>query len=151
MKGRLLTLIATGILGLTIITTVHAERAQPKNIAKPIGHPSSIPGVLAINASEVVKLADYDEEMVIFDARSTAERKKGNIRWSEGFQPKQLTAQRLADTLASKSTVVVFYGNQNSRAAAQGAKIAASKGYKSVYWLKGGWSEWSKSGLRLDM
>jgi rhodanese-related sulfurtransferase len=149
MAIRLVSLLATATLSLAFLSLVHAEPEEEP--VKPIGLPSNIPGVLAIKAAEVVKLADYDEEMVIFDVRSATERKKGKISWSESFQSKQMTAQHLADSLASKDTVVVFYGNKNSTLAAKGAKFAVSNGYKSVYWFTGGWSEWTKSGLRLDM
>jgi len=152
MKIRLFSLLAASMLSLTLITTVQAERAQTdEKRIKPIGIPSRIAGVLAIKASDVIKLADADEEIVIFDTRNATERKKGKIRWSEGLEHKQLTTQHLGKTLASKDTVVVFYGAKNSSVAANGAKFAASKGYKSVYWFSGGWSEWAKSGLRLDM
>lgn len=149
MTIRLLSIFATAILSLVFLSPTHAESEEATG--KPIGLPSSIPGVLAIKAAEVVKLADYDEEMVIFDVRSATSRKKGKISWSESFQKKQMTAEHLADTLASKDTVVIFYGNKNSKFAAKGAKFAVSNGYTNVYLFTGGWSEWTKSGLRLDM
>ena len=149
---RLGILLGIGLLGLIFASPANAaEVANQNDVITPIGKPSSIPGVLAVKPDEVVKLADSDEEMVIFDARSEAQRGKGKIHWSEGFEPKQLTTNQLADKVASKSTVVLFYGDKNDRIAAAGAKIAVSKGYKKVYWLQGGWSEWQKSGLRLDM
>ncbi len=152
MKIRLVSLIATSVLSLALLTTAQAEQADSKvTRAIPIGTPSKIPGVLVINAPEVIKLADSDEEIVIFDSRSAVERKQGKIAWSESFNPKQLSAKRLADSIASTDTVVVFYGDKNCPDAAKGAGLAVSKGYKSVYWFRGGYAEWTKSGLRMDM
>lgn len=153
MKVRLGTLLATGILGLIVTSTLNATGVANQNSAAHsyIGKPSNIPGVLAVKSAEVIELANYDEEMVIFDARSEAQRNKGKIRWSERFELEQLTAKHLENTVASKTTVVLFYGDKKDRKAAMGAKVAVSKGYNKVYWLQGGWSEWQQSGLRLDM
>ena len=145
MKIRFVSLMAACMLNLAFLSTVHAEQTRS------IGIPSKIPGVLMANASDVIKLADFDEEMVIFDTRTATERKRGKISWSEGLQQTQLTKQHFGKALASKETVVLFYGNKNCPIAAKGAKFAAAKGYKNVYWLAGGWSAWAKSGLRLDM
>ncbi len=153
MNVRLGTLLTTGLLGLVLTSTLNAAGvANQVGIAhSAIGKPSNIPGVLAVKSAEVIKLADYDEEMVIFDARSEAQINKGKIRWSERFELKQLTAKYLENTVASKSTVILFYGDKKGGKAAMAAKVAVSKGYKKVYWLQGGWSEWQQSGLRLDM
>ncbi len=130
---------------LLILPLLHTANA---NEANKIGKPSPIPGVFIVSAEEVLQLADYDEEMVVFDVRPQTARKQGKIRWSERF--KNTTAKRLAEIIAAKDTVVVFYGDNNSARAARGAKLVAGKGYKNVYWLKGGWQEWRKKGLKMD-
>ena len=152
MNVRLGSLLGTGLLGLILISTpIAAEVANQDDVIVPIGKPSSIPGVLAVQPAEVIKLANTDEDMVIFDARSEAQRNKGKLPWSEGFELKQLAANQLANKIASKTTVVLFYGDKNDRHAAMGAKMAVSNGYTKVYWLQDGWSAWQQSGLRLDM
>ena len=152
MNVRLGALLGTGLLGLILISTPHAAQvANSDDVIVPIGKPSSIPGVLAVQPAEVIRLANTDEEMVIFDTRNEAQRNKGKLPWSEGFELTQLAAKQLADKVASKSTVVLFYGDANDPNAAKGAKLAVSKGYNKVYWLQGGWSAWQQSGLRLDM
>ncbi|MBI1422120.1 MAG: hypothetical protein GC149_01555 [Gammaproteobacteria bacterium] len=151
MNVRLGALLGTGLLALLLTSTLHAAQAANQNDAvEPIGKPSSIPGVLAVQPAEVIQLANLDEDMVIFDARSEAQRSKGKLAWSEGFELKQLAATQLASKVASKSTVVLFYGDENDPNAALGAKTAVAKGYTSVYWLQGGWPAWQQSGLRLD-
>ena len=106
--------------------------------------------VRTANAEQILTLSDEDEEMVVLDTRSTADYKKGHIRWSENVTPKQFSAAFFKNKVPSKNTVVVFYGNKNSRSAALGAQLAAKAGYTDVYWLKGGWQEWQAKGLRLD-
>ena len=151
MNVRLGVLFGTGLLALLLSSTsLAAQDANQNDVIVPIGKPSSIPGVLAVQPAEVIKLANLDEDMVIFDARSEAQRNKGKLPWSEGFELKQLAANQLASKVASKSTVVLFYGDANDPNAAMGAKMAVSKGYTSVYWLQGGWPAWQQSGLRLD-
>lgn len=138
-------------LGFISLTTMSAQAVEkPPVSAKPIGIASGIHGVKIITAEEVLTLADYDEEMVVFDARGSKQRAIGHIRWSEEFRVKTLSPAMLADSVAGPSTVIVFYGNKNSPAAIQGAKIAVKGGYTNVYWFKGGWEEWQSKGLKMD-
>ncbi len=102
------------------------------------------------SAEKVIQLSDEDEEMVVLDARGAKDRRTGHIRWSQGITSKQLNGAFLENVVASKNTVVVFYGDRDSKLAATGAKIAIQAGYTDVYWLKGGWQEWQSKGLRLD-
>ena len=106
--------------------------------------------VRTATTAQVLELSDEDEEMVLLDTRSAAEYKQGHIRWSEQVTPKQLTRAFFDSKVPSKNTVIVFYGNRNSRNAALGARLAAKAGYTDVYWFKGGWQEWQAKGLRLD-
>ena len=144
--------VAAAVLSLCLLSVANAEQGNSiKLVSSVIGQPSNISGVTEINGEEVIKLADYDEEMVIFDVRSEAKRKQGKIHYSEGFHLKRLTTRYLAEKVADKNTVIVFYGDKNSTSAAIGAKNTVAQGYKSVYWFKGGWTEWKRKGLKIDI
>lgn len=138
------------LLGSALATTMNflLISASYADINK-IGTASGITGVKQINAEEVIKLADYDEDMVTFDSRTTAQREQGSLTWSEVFTVKSLTPKLLSDKVSEISTIIIFYGEANSQVAAQGAKFAVEKGYKNVYWFKGGWDEWKQKKLSL--
>lgn len=108
-------------------------------------------GARIVKGEDVLKLADYDEELVILDVRSKASRKKGHITWSEKFSSKRGAFQQLNQKVTDKETTIVIYGNKNSSIAAKSAKKIMAQGYKNVYWFKGGWPEWKRKGLKIDL
>ena len=142
MRVFLMSSALAGIFNFGLISVTYADAGK-------IGTASGITGVKQINGEDVVKLADYDEDMVTFDSRSTAQRKQGSLSWSEAFNAKTLTSKLLADKVFEKTTIIVFYGEVNSQKAAQGATFAVKNGYKNVYWFKGGWNEWKQKKLSL--
>lgn len=142
MKVFLLSSALAGILNFTLISVTYADTDK-------IGTTSGITGVKQINGEDIIKLADNDEDMVTFDSRSAAQRKRGALNWSEPFNTKTLTPKLLSEKVAENTTTIVFYGEPNSQEAAQGAKFAVKSGYKNVYWFKGGWDEWKQKKLTL--
>lgn len=107
--------------------------------------------VRIVKSEEILKLADYDEELVIFDVRSKANRAKGKITWSESFVANKLALQQLSKKITDKETTIVIYGDKNSSVAAKSAEKIIAQGYKNVYWFKGGWAEWKRKGLKIDL
>ena len=142
MKVLLLSSTLAGILNFALISAAYAD-------TNTIGTASGITGVKQVNGEEIIKLADNDEDMVTFDSRSAAQRKKGSLTWSEPFNAKTLTPELLSEKVAENTTAIVFYGEPNSQDAAQGAKFAVKSGYENVYWFKGGWDEWKQKKLSL--
>lgn len=100
-------------------------------------------------AEQLLQLADADEDMVIFDTRSKADFNQARISWAISIKPAQLDAALLQKHVASKKTTLVFYGDADSKTAANAAVAASQAGYQNVYWLKGGWDEWQRKKLSL--
>lgn len=108
-------------------------------------------GAGVIKGEDILKLADYDEELVILDVRNNASRKKGNITWSESFSAKKSAFQQINKKITDKGTTIVVYGDKNSVTASTSARKLIAQGYKNVYWFKGGWPEWKAKKLRIDL
>lgn len=136
--------LLTLILGLL---TVKAALANP-----PFEMVSSQGGnhfAQVTSAEQLLQLADADEEMVIFDTRSSSQFQRGRIHWAVSLAGQPLTNQLLQKHVAAKTTTIVIYGEADSEAAAKAANFASSAGYRAVYWLKGGWDEWQQKKLSL--
>lgn len=152
MKIRLFSSTSVVIFSLCLFSAANAEQGKRIELASnTVAQAAKLSKVRIVQGEDVLKLADFDEDMVIFDVRSEKERKKGNIRWSESFRLTPVTTTLLHRKIADKKTVIIFYGNNNSSAAVKGAEKTIAQGFKNVYWFKGGWPEWKRKGLKMDM
>jgi len=150
MKVRLF--IAASVF-ISLFSVANAEQGNRIILASySFGKASAvIDGAHVVKGEDVLKLADYDEELVILDVRNKASRKKGHITWSEPFDLTRATLQQLSKNVDDKETTIVIYGNRNSAIAAKSVKKVIALGYKNVYWFKGGWPEWKDKRLKIDM
>ena len=150
MKVRLF--IAVSVL-IGLFSVANAEQGNRILLASTnFGKASVVKGgARVIVAEDVLKLADYDEELIIFDVRNKSSRKSGNITWSEGFSSDTAAFNQLNTNVTDKETTIIVYGYKNSLTAAKSAKKIIAQGYKNVYWFKGGWPEWKQKGLKMDM
>lgn len=137
-----------------------ADKAQYRRVAElGLFTPTSLPGVGRISAIEAQSLLTQGATLV--DTRTPGEFKAKRIRgavWAAyvekslkdvAFNPAQDDFQSL-DRLAGldKAKPVIFACNgAECWKSYKAAKVAASKGYKSVYWLRGGLPEWVEAGL----
>lgn len=121
--------------------------------------PTSLPGVSRITAGEAQALQTQGAMLV--DTRTEKEFKTKRIRGAVfaayvekslkdvAFNPAQDDFQAL-DKLpqVDKARPVIFACNgAECWKSYKAAKVAAAKGFKSVYWLRGGLPEWEASGL----
>ena len=144
--------LAKALLHTVIIVTALAGNlaiAERSAAIINIGKTSSYPGVYSITGEELIELMDYDEEASILDIRSPSKKKAGVIPFSDALKPSQLSKEFMAENLERKSTVIIIYGDNNSKTAAKAASKTAAMGYNNVFWLKGGWQEWVSKGLNL--
>jgi len=150
MKVRLF--IAVSVF-ISIFSVANAEQGTRILLASTnFGQASAVKGgARIVKAEDILKLADYDEELVILDVRNKASRQSGNITWSEEFASNSAAYKQLNKKVADKGTTIVIYGNKNSSIAAKSAKKLKAQGYHNVYWLKGGWAEWKTKGLKIDL
>lgn len=150
MKVRLF--IAVSVF-IGLFSVANAEQGNGILLASTnFGKASVVKGAARIvKAEDILKLADYDEELVILDVRNKASRKTGNITWSEEFRSSQAAFQQFNKKVSDKGTTIVIYGDKNSSIAAKSAQKMKAQGYTNVYWFKGGYAEWKRKGLRIDL
>lgn len=150
MKVRLFIVVSVLI---SLFSVANAEQGNRILLASTnFGKASVVKGgARVIKAADILKLADYDEELIIFDVRNKSSRKAGNITWSEAFSSNAAAFSQLNKNVTDKETTIVVYGHKNSLTAAKSAKKIIAQGYRNVYWFKGGWPEWKRKGLKIDM
>ena len=121
--------------------------------------PTSLPGVNRVTAREAQTLQAQGATLV--DTRTEKEFKAKRIRGAVlavyvekslkdvAFNPAQDDFNALDKlTKLDKAAPVIFACNgAECWKSYKAAKVAASKGFKSVYWLRGGLPEWDASGL----
>ena len=121
--------------------------------------PSSLPGVRRVTAKEALQL--QGQGAVIVDTRTEKEFKTKRIKgalWAAYVEKslKDVAFNATQDdfsaldklTQAGPGKAVIFACNgAECWKSYKAAKVAASKGYKTVYWLRGGLPEWDADGL----
>ena len=120
--------------------------------------PTSLPGVTRITAREAQTL--LAQGVTLVDARTEKEFKTKRIRGAVSapyverslkevaFNAAQDDFQALDKLSLDKTKPVIFACNGvECWLSYKAAKVATTKGFKSVYWLRGGLPEWDESGL----
>ena len=114
---------------------------------KPVA-PETLPGATAVNAEKTIELIMSVSNLQIIDSRKENEFQKGHIQGAVSLLDTAMTEDLLSMHVPDKNTPVLFYCNgvrclRSSRAATK----ALEWGYTTVYWFRGGWSEWVKKGM----
>ncbi|PKM42184.1 MAG: rhodanese-like domain-containing protein [Gammaproteobacteria bacterium HGW-Gammaproteobacteria-1] len=121
--------------------------AMPAAADKPLA-PDTVPGTLLVSAEQAVVTVQTTPQMVIIDSRLGEEYAKGHIPGAINLLDTDMTEAALSRIAPDRATPLLFYCNgerclRSSNAAAQ----AASWGYGTVYWFRGGWQEWLRQEL----
>ena len=144
-------------------TTERPEAAQYQRLAElGLFTPAQLPGVQRITAQEAQKL--QFSAAVVVDTRTEKEYQAQRIRGSVHAAYVEKSLKDVAfnatlddfkalDGLAQLTPVkaVIFACNgAECWKSYKAAKVARSKGFKNVYWLRGGVPEWAAAGLPTD-
>ena len=144
--------------GLPLVS-VRPEAMEYRRVAE-LGllSPTSLPGVTRITAREAQTLLAQGATLV--DARTEKEFKTKRIRGAVSatyverslkevaFNAAQDDFQALDKLSLDKTKPVIFACNGvECWLSYKAAKVATTKGFKSVYWLRGGLPEWDAAGL----
>lgn len=114
---------------------------------KPIA-PQAVAGTTLVTAEQVVGMIRSVPELVIVDARNHDEYAKGHIEGALSILDTDMTEQLLAKSVHSKESPVLFYCNgERCLRSTNAAQKAVKWGYRRIYWLRGGWQEWTNKGL----
>lgn len=143
--------------------TVRPEAVQYQRLAElGLFTPAQLPGVQRINAQEAQKL--QASGAVVVDTRTEKEFKAQHIRGSvhAAYVEKSLkdvafnaalddfkALDGLAQLTPAKAVIFACNGAECWKSY-KASKAASVKGFKSVYWLRGGVPEWSAAGLPTD-
>lgn len=121
--------------------------------------PSQLPGATVVTASEVVAL--QQKGVPIVDVRSVKEYQEKRIRGaiSIPYAEKSLkdvafdpaTDEWAGPQLLDKNKPAIFHCNgPECWKSYKAARVALTKGFKSVYWFRGGFPEWDEHGLAVE-
>jgi len=140
--------------------THHSNPANYKYVAS-LGNwtPSLLPGVTVVTASEVVALRD--KGVAIVDVRIGKEYHERHIRGAVliPYGEKSLKDVAFDPAMDEFSGVekldplqpVIFHCNgPECWKSYKAAKVAQAKGFKNVYWFRGGFPEWERNGLPVE-
>lgn len=114
---------------------------------KPVA-PEFIPGTKRVTAEEAVKLLLTEHALVVIDARRREEHAKGHIEGAVSLLDATMTEESLAAHVPTKNIPILFYCNGDRCVrSTRACQKAVSWGYNNVYWLRGGWKEWTEKGF----
>jgi len=107
--------------------------------------PETVPGATLVDAEQVIGMAQSVSALVVIDSRRVEEFLKGHIQGARNLLDTDMTVETLQAIVPQLDTPVVFYCNgprclRSSNASA----LAASWGYKNIYWFRGGWRAWTE-------
>jgi rhodanese-related sulfurtransferase len=140
-----------------------AYRSDPANYkyVSALGNwtPSQLPGATIVTASEVVALQQKGVRIV--DVRNAKEYQEKHIRGAISIPYAEKSLKDVAfdpamdewagPQLLDKSQAVVFHCNgAECWKSYKAARVALIKGFKSVYWFRGGFPEWDEHGLAVE-
>jgi rhodanese-related sulfurtransferase len=122
--------------------------------------PSQLPGATIVTASEVVAL--QQKGVPIVDVRSAKEYQEKHIRGAISIPYAEKSLKDVAFDPATdewagpqqldKSKAAIFHCNgPECWKSYKAARVAITKGFKSVYWFRGGYPEWDERGLAVEL
>ncbi len=136
-------LLAFSVFVCTTLFAINTSLADGKPFA-----PEKIEGVVVVTAEEAIEMILENTDMAIIDSRKKLEYVKGHIEGAVSLLNTNMTEQDLQYIVANKDTKILFYCN-GTRCLRSSDAIAKAKswGYYKLYWIRGGWNEWTEKRL----
>lgn len=134
----------------TLIVTLLAATASASLAAedKPVVSPENIPGTTKVSAEQVIDLVNSIADLIMIDARISADRKQGYIEGSVSLPDIDTTCETLAKVIPDKKRPALFYCNGiKCGRSVKSIKIAKQCGYTNLYWYRGGFEDWLEKGF----
>ncbi|MFV2030897.1 MAG: rhodanese-like domain-containing protein [Gammaproteobacteria bacterium] len=102
-----------------------------------------VDSAVGIDAENLIELYRSMQDVVLIDSRLSEDRVHGYIEMSQSLPVADTNCASLAKILDNKDQPVVFYDNGKvSSAGMVATSIAATCGYKRLFWFSGGFAEW---------
>ncbi|MEW6647783.1 MAG: rhodanese-like domain-containing protein [Pseudomonadota bacterium] len=116
--------------------------ALPALADKPLA-PETLPGITTVDAERAVLLIQATPQLVIIDARLGEEYAKGHIPGAVSLLDTEMSEAALSRIAPDRATPLLFYCNgERCLRSSNAAGHAATWGYRTIYWFRGGWQEW---------
>lgn len=132
---------------LIVIIVTMGFMADYSHAEEQIKSPEAIPGSTKIDAEGVIDLVNRINNLVMIDARISADRKQGYIEGSISLPDIQTDCASLAKVIPEKSSPVLFYCNGiKCGRSVKSVRVALQCGYNDIYWYRGGFEEWQEKG-----
>ena len=132
---------------LAIIVVTMGFMADYAYAEEQIKSPEAIPGSTKVDAEGVIDLVNRINNLVMIDARISADRKQGYIEGSISLPDIQTDCASLATIIPEKSSPVLFYCNGiKCGRSVKSVRVALQCGYNDIYWYRGGFEEWQEKG-----
>jgi rhodanese-related sulfurtransferase len=110
--------------------------------------PEQIEGVVILSAEAAIEMILDNPDMAIIDSRKKLEYVKGHIENAVSLLDTEMTQQNLKNIVTNKKNAILFYCNGVRCLRSSNAIIKAQDwGYNNIYWIRGGWKEWSEKRL----
>lgn len=110
--------------------------------------PTSIKGVVILTAEAAIEMILDHPGMAIIDSRKKLEYVKGHIEGAVSLLDTEMTEHNLKYIVTSKKNAILFYCNGVRCLRSSNAIVKAQDwGYNNIYWIRGGWKEWSEKRL----
>ena len=128
--------------GLTVFAAVTLSLGNPAvAVEAPVDNSSGV--AVTIDAENLIDLYQSVPGLQIVDTRLREDHVLGHIELSRNLPLGDTSCQSLSRIARNKDTAMVFYCNGNlGDFSAEAVSIAASCGYKRLFWLRGGFIEW---------
>ncbi len=143
------TFFNTRSLTLTVVFTSLSFFISSISLAgdKPFA-PEAIEGVVILSAEAAIEMILDNPDMAIIDSRKKLEYVKGHIENAVSLLDTEMTQQNLKNIVTNKKNAILFYCNGVRCLRSSNAIIKAQDwGYNNIYWIRGGWKEWSEKRL----
>ena len=158
VRGKLSQWLSTASSGTGLAPTGLRPDMQEYQKVAELGlfTPTSLPGVKRVSAKDVVEL--LGQGAVVVDTRTEKEYRAKRIRgavWAAygekslkdvAFNPEQDDFKAL-ETLDRSKALIFSCNGAECWKSYKAAKVAADKGFRNVYWMRGGLPEWDAEGL----
>ena len=121
--------------------------------------PSQLPGATLVKASEVIAL--QQKGVPVIDVRLVKEYNEKHIRGAVSIPYGEKSLKDVAfdpamdewagpDKLDKNQPVIFHCNGAECWKSYKASKVAISKGFKTVYWFRGGFPEWENAGLPIE-
>lgn len=140
--SRLMLGLALVLCGLVMVGSASAATGQETVIT-----PEQIPGIIRVEAEDLLSLVEQEKKLVIIDSRIRMDRRQGYIEGSLSLPDNETSCAALERVLSNRERPVLFYCNGvHCGRSGVAAGIALKCGYTRLYWYRNGFEDWKQKG-----